>query len=85
MRTLSTSTTLVDPYRAGLALGLELAAIQPEVVFLFCTAHYAKWDELLEGLYDGLDDASVQLIGATGTVSGALPCGRPGGLRFGVE
>lgn len=66
MRTLSTSTTLVDPYRAGLAMGLELAAIQPEVVFLFCTAHYAKWDELLEGLYDGLDDASVQLIGATG-------------------
>lgn len=66
MRTISASTTLVDPYRAGLALGLELATIRPEVVFLFCTAHYGNWDELLGGVYDGLEDPGVQLIGATG-------------------
>jgi len=66
MRTKSASTTLVDPYRAGLALGLEMAEIAPEVVFLFCTAHYGDWDELLSGVYDGLDDTSVRLIGATG-------------------
>lgn len=66
MRTKSASTTLVDAYRAGLALGLEMAEIEPEVVFLFCTTHFEQWDELLGGVYDGLDDANVQLIGATG-------------------
>ncbi len=66
MRSQSASTALLDPYRAGLALGMELAPCQPEVVFLFCSAQYDNWDELLAGLYDGLGSTTVQVIGSTG-------------------
>lgn len=66
MRSKSASTTIIDPYRAGLTLGAALADIAPEVVFLFCTMHYPSREELVEGLYDGLDDDSVILIGASG-------------------
>jgi hypothetical protein len=66
MRSKSASTTILDPYRAGLTLGAALADIAPEVVFLFCTMHYPSREELVEGLYDGLNDDSVILIGASG-------------------
>ena len=66
MRTKSISTTLADPYRAGLMLGNELADIQPEVVLLFCTLHYPSWSEFIDGLYDGLDDENVPVIGSSG-------------------
>lgn len=66
MRSKSASTTLADPYRAGLTLGTTLAEIAPEVVFLFCTMHYPQRDELVAGLYDGLGDDGVVLIGASG-------------------
>lgn len=54
MRAASAVTRIADPYRAGLALGEELAPLAPEVVFLFCSIHIGESPELLEGLYDGL-------------------------------
>lgn len=66
MRCQSASTELLDPYRAGLALGTELADGQPDVVILFCSAQYEQWQELLDGLYDGLGSEQVQVIGSTG-------------------
>lgn len=66
MRSLSASTALLAPYRAGLSLGMELAPCQPEVVFLFCSAQYNNWQELLDGLYDGLGNPRTQVIGSTG-------------------
>ncbi len=66
MRTKSVSTTTVDPYRAALFLGQALAEIKPEVVFLFTTVHYEDWTEFMDGLYDGLDNPYVRVIGASG-------------------
>ena len=65
MRALSSKTELFDPYRAGFALGENLAALAPEVVFLYSSMHYAT-PELLEGLYDGLDSDKAIIIGNTG-------------------
>lgn len=66
MRSKSVSTTIADPYRAALALGQSLAEIAPEIVFLFATVQYANWTEFMDGLYDGLDDPRVRVIGASG-------------------
>ncbi len=65
MRGASASTVIADPYRAGVALGESLAEIDPEVVFLFSSIHYAGPD-MLEGLYDGLDRDNVIVVGNTG-------------------
>lgn len=65
MRAVSASTVINDPYRAGVALGESLTEIDPEVVFLFSSIHYAVPD-LLEGLHDGLDRDNVIVIGNTG-------------------
>ncbi len=65
MRAVSASTVINDPYRAGVALGESLAEIDPEVVFLFSSIHYAVPD-VLEGLHDGLDRGNVIVIGNTG-------------------
>ncbi|WP_296449598.1 FIST signal transduction protein [Rhodoferax sp. UBA5149] len=66
MRAKSASTTITDPYRAALFLGQSLAEISPEVVFLFVTVHYSDWHEFMDGLYDGLDNPRVRVIGASG-------------------
>ena len=66
MRAKSASTTIVDPYRAALSLGQSLSAIAPEIVFLFVTVHYEDWTEFMDGLYDGLGDPAVRIIGASG-------------------
>lgn len=66
MRTKSVSTTIVDPYRAALFLGQTLSEIQPEIVFLFATVHYGNWAEFMEGLFDGLDNPAVRVIGSSG-------------------
>lgn len=66
MRAKSASTTLIDPYRAGLSLGRSLSEIEPEVVFLFVTLQYQAWDEFMDGLYDGLGDPAVRLVGTSG-------------------
>ncbi|HEX7646533.1 MAG TPA: FIST N-terminal domain-containing protein [Noviherbaspirillum sp.] len=66
MRARSASTTIADPYRAGLALGQELAGIEPEIVFLFVTTYYDDWAEFMSGLYDGLGCCDVRVIGTSG-------------------
>lgn len=66
MQTASVSTQAADPYRAGLQLGKKLYKHSPEVVFLFTTVHYCTSTELLEGLYDGLGDDAVIVLGGTG-------------------
>lgn len=65
MRAQSSSTELFDPYRAGCALGSELAALAPEVVFLYSSTHYAA-PELLEGLYEALGNDDLIVIGNSG-------------------
>lgn len=78
MRALSASTSVFDPYRAGAALGVALAALHPEVVLLFSSTHYDA-PELLEGLHDALDSETVIVVGNSGngvfTASGACDHG----------
>lgn len=66
MRARSTSTTIADSYRAGLALGQALSGIAPEIVFLFVTMYYEDWDEFMNGLYDGLGSRNVRIVGTSG-------------------
>jgi len=65
MRAMSASTVISDPYRAGMALGESIAALDPEVVFLFSSIHYSLPD-LLEGLHDGLGSDRVIVLGNSG-------------------
>ncbi len=65
MKTKSCSTLIMDPYRAGLEIGKQLAEINPEVIFLFPTIHYQGSPEMLEAIYDELD-SDVIVIGNTG-------------------
>ena len=62
----SAYTLQSDPYRAGVELGEALAAITPEVIFLFSTVHYDNPAELLEGLYDTLANDQLVVIGNSG-------------------
>ncbi len=57
----------MDPYRAGVEIGEQLADINPEVIFLFSTIHYQGSPELLEAIYEELGSDEVILIGNTGT------------------
>jgi hypothetical protein len=66
MRAKSASTTIADPYRAALSLGRSLAEIAPEIVFLFVTVNYRDWSEFMDGLYDGLGDPTVRVVGSSG-------------------
>src|SRR4051794_2143797 len=66
MRAASAVTRSADPYRAGLALGEELAPLRPEVVFLFTIVELGRSPELLEGLHDGLGLEDVAVIGNSG-------------------
>lgn len=66
MRSHSCTTQVADPYRAGIDLGEQLRALAPEVVFLFCAVHYPDPEELLQGLYDALENDQVILIGNSG-------------------
>ncbi|MDG9669104.1 FIST C-terminal domain-containing protein [Hahella sp. CR1] len=66
MKACSTSTNAADPYRAGTMMGDVLAAISPEVIFLFSTVHYENPQELVEGLYDSIGNDDLVIIGSTG-------------------
>ena len=48
-----------------LGLAARARAAQPEVVLLFASMHYDHAD-LLSGLYDGLDNDNLRVIGNTG-------------------
>lgn len=65
MRAHSASTVVSDPYRAGLALGESLRPLAPEIVFLFTSVQQGS-PELLEGLYDALDNEQLLVIGNSG-------------------
>ncbi|WP_137940108.1 FIST N-terminal domain-containing protein [Chitinivorax sp. B] len=66
MQARSVYTFTPEPYRAGLEIGEALRDIQPEVVFLFCTIHYGQSAELVEGLYDALENDRLVVIGNSG-------------------
>ena len=66
MDALSAHTLLSDPYRAGVELGEALLPLAPEVVFLISTVHYGDSSELLEGLYDTLQNDELVVIGNSG-------------------
>ena len=66
MKALSTSTNASDPYRAGVELGEALLPIKPEIVFLFSTVHYGQPQEVVEGLYDALENENLVVIGNSG-------------------
>lgn len=95
MRALSASTTIFDPYRAGLALGEALAPLRPEVVLLFSSTHYST-PELLEGLHDALDVDGVIVVGSSGNgvlmpdgvgdhAAAALALNSDGAVRWALE
>ncbi|GBE29404.1 MAG TPA: hypothetical protein ENH10_04995 [Bacteroidetes bacterium] len=66
MNAKSCSSTITDPYRAGIEIGEGLASLQPEVIFLFPTIEYQGSPELVEGILDVLDSDDIVLIGNTG-------------------
>ncbi|HEX7670904.1 MAG TPA: FIST N-terminal domain-containing protein [Polyangiaceae bacterium] len=66
MRARSCYTHELDPYRAGLELARSLAAIEPELVFLFPSIHYHGSAELTEALYEGLGRDDLVVVGNTG-------------------
>lgn len=78
MKAQAAVTQITDPYRAGVALGEQLQALQPEVIFLFSSIHVAQSNELLQGIHDVLTCEPV-LVGASGdgvfTAGGALQVG----------
>ena len=66
MRYASAFTAVSDGYRAGTALGEQLAASAPEVVIIFCSEHYLdSVAELVDGLHDVLGP-SVRCCGGSG-------------------
>ena len=62
----SVSTVAIDAYEAGLELGIALLPLQPEVVILCSSIHYENFEELFDGLYDGLETSDVIIMGSTG-------------------
>jgi len=66
MKAKSCFSTNTDPYRAGIEIAEELAEITPEVIFLFSSIHYEGSADLLDAIYDFLDDEKIILIGNSG-------------------
>jgi hypothetical protein len=66
MRGCSAYTNALDPYRAGLDLGAKLSPIAPEIVFLFNSIHLGLTADILDGLYDGIGDDDLKVIGCSG-------------------
>lgn len=66
MQALSAVSTNPQAFRAGLELGMALSGLAPEVVFLFSSVHYADSNDLLQGLYEGLERDDVVVLGGTG-------------------
>ncbi len=64
MQAVSRRTETPDAYEAGLELAEGVEAIEPEILFLFASAHYTL-TELLEGLTTVLTPCPV-IIGGTG-------------------
>ena len=66
MKSKSTYSQNMDPYRAGIELGENLKDIEPEVIFLFSSIHYNGSEELAEAIYDVIGSDELLIIGCTG-------------------
>ncbi len=66
MKAVSTSTNSLDAYRAGVELADAMADLNPEIIFLFSTVHYDQPEELVEAIYDTLNNDQLIVIGTTG-------------------
>jgi len=66
MKSRSTFSQNMDPYRAGLEIAENLLDIQPEIIFLFSSIHYDGSTELTEAIYDVIDSDSLIIIGCSG-------------------
>ena len=66
MRCQSVRALHPDPYAAGMEVAQGLAAMQPEAIICFPSVHYADFQDLCQGIADGLDDPRVIIFGGTG-------------------
>ncbi len=66
MKAKSCYSRQLDPYRAGIEIGESLLPIDPEVIFLFSTIHYAGSPEICEAIYDVTGKESLVIIGCSG-------------------
>ncbi|KQC15099.1 MAG: hypothetical protein APR63_12730 [Desulfuromonas sp. SDB] len=66
MKAKSHYSTITDPYRAGIELAEQIADIKPEALFIFPTIHYRGSPELVEAIYDVMENDELILIGLTG-------------------
>ena len=66
MKYISSRTSIVDSYRAGISIGEDLQAISPDVIILFCTRGYIDTlPELIEGLREVVGPKTL-ICGGTG-------------------
>jgi hypothetical protein len=66
MHYLSASSRTTNPYRAGLEIGEQLAAIRPELVLVFCSINYGdQLSEVVAALRESLGE-QVLICGGTG-------------------
>ncbi len=66
MKSKSTFSQNIDPYRAGIEIAEDLLEIQPEIIFLFSSIHYDGSAELTEAIYDVIDSEDLIIIGCSG-------------------
>jgi len=66
MKSKSTFSQNMDPYRAGIEIAENLKGINPEIIFLFSSIHYAGSEEMTEAIYDVMDSDELLIIGCSG-------------------
>jgi len=66
MKVATASTQIPDPYRAGLSLAESVRHIEPELLFVFFSAHYERPQELIEAIYENMNNPRLIVFGGTG-------------------
>ncbi len=66
MKSKSTFSQNLDPYRAGIEIAESLQDIEPEIIFLFSSIHYNGSEELAEAIYDVIGSEKLLVIGCSG-------------------
>ncbi len=66
MKSKSTFSQDMDPYRAGIEIADALKEIRPEIIFLFTSIHYAGSEEMTEAIYDVIESDDLLIIGCSG-------------------
>jgi hypothetical protein len=85
MKAQSAATLRMDPYKAGVDLGKQLAKIAPEVVIVFTSIHYSKSADILKGLRDVVGSHTL-IIGASGDgVMEQKVCSNMGAVAMGLN